>query len=163
MGHALMENRNGLVVGAHLTRASGTAEREAAVHMINRQSPGRRAKHASGMQRRITLGADKGYDAASFVEDLRDMAVTPHVARNDTITKTGKRRRSAVDGRTTRHAGYGVSLRVRKRIEEAFGWVKTVAGLDQTKLRGTERVAFQFTFSMAAYNLIRMPRLLAEA
>jgi transposase len=155
MGHALMENRNGLVVGAHLTRASGTAEREAAIHMINRQSP--------GSSQRITLGADKGYDAASFVGELRAMAVTPHIARNDTITKTGKRRRSAVDGRTTRHEGYSVSQRVRKRIEEAFGWAKTIASLDQTKMRGTERVAFQFTFTMAAYNLIRMPRLLAEA
>jgi len=152
MGHALMENRSGLVVQAHLGQASGTAEREAAIHMITRQSPG------SG---RITLGADKGYDAASFVDELRQMAVTPHIARNDAVTKTGKRRRSSVDGRTTRHPGYAVSQRVRKRIEEAFGWAKTVAGLAKTKLRGTRRVAFKFTFTMAAYNLIRMPRLLA--
>ncbi len=153
MGHALMENSNGLVVQAHLTPASGTAEREAAIHMLNKQSP--------GSSRRITLGADKGYDAASFVGDLRQMAVTPHIARNDALTKTGKRRRSAIDARTTRHPGYAVSLRVRKRIEEAFGWAKTVAGLGKTKLRGTKRVAFKFTFTMAAYNLIRMPRLLA--
>jgi transposase len=152
MGHALMENRSGLVVQAHLGQASGTAEREAAIHMITRQSPG------SG---RITLGADKGYDAASFVDELRQMAVTPHIARNDALTKTGKRRRSSVDGRTTRHPGYAVSQRVRKRIEEAFGWAKTVAGLAKTKLRGTRRIAFRFTFTMAAYNLIRMPRLLA--
>ena len=152
MGHALMENRSGLVVQAHLGQASGTAEREAAIHMITRQSPG------SG---RITLGADKGYDAASFVDELRQMAVTPHIARNDAVTKTGKRRRSSVDGRTTRHPGYAVSQRVRKRIEEAFGWAKAVAGLAKTKLRGTRRVAFRFTFTMAAYNLIRMPRLLA--
>jgi len=110
---------------------------------------------------RITLGADKGYDAASFVDELRQMAVTPHIARNDALTKTGKRRRSSVDGRTTRHPGYAVSQRVRKRIEEAFGWAKTVAGLAKTKLRGTRRIAFRFTFTMAAYNLIRMPRLLA--
>jgi transposase len=155
LGHALMENRSGLVVQAHLGQASGTAEREAAIDMLNRHSP--------GSSRRITLGADKGYDAASFVGELRQMAVTPHIARNDATTKTGKRRRSAVDGRTTRHAGYAVSQRVRKRIEEAFGWAKTVAGLAKTKLRGTQRVAFKFTFAMAAYNLIRMPRLLAAA
>ena len=154
MGHALMENKNGLVVQAHLGQASGTAEREAAVHMITRQSPG---------SARITLGADKGYDAASFVGALRQMAVTPHIAKNDAMTRTGKRRRSAVDGRTTRHEGYAVSQRVRKRIEEAFGWAKTVAGLAKTKLCGTQRVAFKFTFTMAAYNLIRMPRLLAAA
>lgn len=155
MGHALMENRSGLVVQAHLSQASGTAEREAAIHMINRHSP--------GSTRRLTLGADKGYDAASFVADLREMAVTPHIARNDAVTKTGRRRRSAVDARTTRHEGYAVSQRVRKRIEEAFGWAKTVAGLAKTKLRGTQRVAFKFIFTMAAYNLIRMPRLLAAA
>lgn len=155
MGHALMENRSGLVVQAHLSQASGTAEREAAIHMVNRQSP--------GSSRRITLGADKGYDAASFVGDLRQMAVTPHIAKNDAVTKTGKRRRSAIDARTTRHPGYEVSQRVRKRIEEAFGWAKTVGGLAKTKLRGTKRVAFKFTFTMAAYNLIRMPRLLEAA
>jgi len=153
MGHALMENRSGLVVQAHLGQASGTAEREAAIHMVHHQSP--------GSSRRITLGADKGYDAASFVGELRQMAVTPHIARNDAMTKTGKRRRSSVDGRTTRHAGYAASQRMRKRIEEAFGWAKTVGGLAKTKLRGTKRVAFKFTFTMAAYNLIRMPRLLA--
>lgn len=155
MGHALMENRSGLVVQAHLSQASGTAEREAAIHMVNRQSP--------GSSRRITLGADKGYDAASFVGDLRQMAVTPHIAKNNAVTKTGKRRRSAIDARTTRHPGYEVSQRVRKRIEEAFGWAKTIGGLAKTKLRGTKRVAFKFTFTMAAYNLIRMPRLLEAA
>ena len=153
MGHALMENRNGLVVQAHLTEASGTAEREAAIVMLDQQSP--------GSTRRITLGADKGYDAASFVSDLRQMVVTPHIARNDAVTKTGKRRRTTVDARTIRHPGYAVSQRVRKRIEEAFGWAKTIAGLGKTKLRGTKRVAFKFTFTMAAYNLIRMPSLLA--
>ena len=148
-------HRNGLVVQAHLGEASGTAEREAAIHMLDRQSP--------GSTRRLTLAADKGYDAASFVGSLRQMAVTPHIARNDAVTKTGRRRRSAVDGRTTRHDGYAVSQRVRKRIEEAFGWAKTVAGLAKTKLRGTKRVAFKFTLTMAAYNLIRMPKLLAAA
>jgi hypothetical protein len=111
----------------------------------------------------FTLGADKSYDAASFVGDLRRLAVTPHIARNDALTKTGKRRRSAIDGRTTRHAGYAASQRVRKRIEEVFGWAKTIGGLAKTKLRGTRRVAHQFTFTMAAYNLIRIPRLLAAA
>lgn len=163
MGHALMENRNGLVVQAHLTQASGTAEREAAIVMLDRQSPGRVGPHASGMTRRITLGADKGYDAACFVGELRQMVVTPHIARHDAPTKTGKRRRTSINGRTTRHPGYAVSQRIRKRIEEAFGWAKTIGGLAKTKLRGTKRVAFKFTFTMAAYNLIRMPRLLAAA
>ena len=155
MGHALMENRNGLVVQAHLTQASGTAERRAAVHMIERQSP--------GSARRLTLGADKDYDAAAFIGELRRMCVTPHIARNDTMTKTGRRRRTAVDARTTRHQGYAVSQRVRKRIEEAFGWAKTIAGLAKVKQRGTRRVGFHFTFAMAAYNLVRLPRLLAES
>ena len=155
MGHALMENRNGLVVQAHLTEASGTAEREAAIVMLDQQSP--------GSTRRITLGADKGYDVASFVSDLRQMVVTPHIARHDAPTKTGKRRMTSITGCTTRHPGYAISQRVRKRIEEAFGWAKSIAGLAKTKLRGTKRVAFKFTFTMAAYNLIRMPKLLATA
>lgn len=155
MGHALMENRHGLVVQAHLSQASGTAEREAAILMLDRQSP--------GSTRRLTLAADKGYDASGFVSELRQMCVTPHIARHDGVTKTGKRRHTRIDLRTTRHAGYAVSQRVRKRIEEAFGWAKTIAGLDKTKYRGTPRVAFHFTIAMAAYNLIRMPRLLAEA
>jgi len=154
MGHALMENRHGLIVQAHLTEASGTAEREAAIQMIHRQSP--------GSTRRLTLAADKGYDAKPFAAELREMAVTPHIARHDAMTKTGRRRRSSVDGRTTRHAGYAASQRVRKRIEEAFGWAKTIAGLAKVKLRGLPRVRFKFTFAMAAYNLIRMPKLLAE-
>lgn len=154
MGHALMENRHGLIVQAHVSKASGTAERDAALHMVKRQSNG---------PSRITLAADKGYDAASFVGGLRQMAVTPHIARNDAVTKTGKRRRSSIDERTTRDPAYAVSQRVRKRIEEAFGWAKTVGGLSKTKLRGIRRVAFAFTFTMAAYNLIRMPRLLAAA
>jgi hypothetical protein len=148
MGHALMENRHGLVVGAMLTSASGTAEREAAIDMIVQRSPG---------SRRLTLGADKAYDTKDFIADLRDLNVAPHVAQNTT------NRASAIDCRTTRHPGYGVSQTIRKRIEESFAWTKTIAGLRKTKHRGTARVAFQFTFAMAAYNLIRMPRLLAAA
>ena len=154
MGHALMENRSGLVVQAQLTQASGSAEREAAITMIDRHVPG---------QRRITLGADKAYDARGFTAELRRMVVTPHIARNDTINKHGRRRPSSVDARTTRHHGYAISQRVRKRIEEAFAWTKCIAGCAKTKLRGLGRVRHQFTLAMAAYNLIRMPRLLASA
>jgi len=153
MGHALMENRHGLVVQAHLGPASGTAEREAAIDMIERHSP--------GSTRQLTLGADKGYDAASFISTLRQMHVTPHIARHDAMLKTGKRRRSKIDQRTTRHPGYVSSQRIRKRIEEAFGWAKMIAGLGKTRYRGTRRVAYQFTFAMAAYNLIRLPQLLS--
>lgn len=110
----------------------------------------------------MTLGADKGYDVAAFVAELRQMHVTPHIARNDALTKTGRRRRSTADARTTRHPGYAVSQRVRKRIEEAFGWAKTIAGLGKVKQRGIGRVGFRFTFAMAAYNLVRLPRLFAE-
>jgi transposase len=136
MGHALMENRHGLVVGATLTPATGTAEREAAIKMIVRRSPG---------ARRLTLGADKGYDTKNFVADLRDLNVAPHVAQNTT------NRVSAIDGRTTRHPGYAASQIIRKRIEESFAWTKTIAGLHKTKHRGVGRVAFQFVFAMAAY------------
>ena len=106
--------------------------------------------------RAVTLGADRGYDAADFVEELRTLNVRPHVAQNVT------RRRSAIDRRTTRHPGYAVSQRVRKRIEEAFGWIKTIAGLQQTKLRGLAKVDWAFTFAAAAYNLVRLPRLMAS-
>ena len=145
VGHGLMENRSGLLVDARLTRVSGHAERLAALEMIE--------PHA-GRPRAITLGADRGYDAADFVEELRTLNVRPHVAQNVS------RRRSAIDRRTTRHAGYAASLRARKRIEEAFGWIKTVAGLRRIKLRGLERVDGPFTFAAAAYNLIRLPKLL---
>jgi transposase len=147
MGHLLMENRHGLIVDAILTPATGTAEREAALAMLGRQ-PGRH--HA-------TLGADKGYDTADFVADLRALNVTPHVAQNTAG------RRSAIDGRTTRHAGYGVSQRVRKRIEEGFGWIKTVGNLRKTRHRGTARVGWLFILTAAACNLIRLPKLLAVA
>jgi transposase len=146
LGHVLMENRNGLLVDAELTRASGHAERLASLAMVDRlptMSP-------------VTLGADKGFDAESFVLELRDRQVTPHIAQNTSG------RSSAIDGRTTRHAGYLQSQRARKRIEEAFGWLKTTAGQARTRLRGIERVRWSFTLTAAAYNLIRLPRLLAE-
>ena len=145
IGHGLMENRSGLLVDARLTRVSGHAERLAALEMIEPH-----ADRPCG----ITLGADRGYDAADFVEELRTLNIRPHVDQNVS------RRRSAVDGRTTRHAGYAASLRARKRIEEAFGWIKTIAGLRRTRLRGLARVDWSFTFAAAAYNLIRLPKLL---
>jgi transposase len=147
IGHALAENRHGLIVQADATKASSRAEREAAIAMIERHSP--------GSERRLTLAADKGYDTRGFVAECRRMCVTPHVA--------AKVRHSAVDGRTTRHANYAVSQRKRKLIEEAFGWAKTIAGLAKVKVRGLDRVRHQFTFAMAAYNLIRMPKLLGWA
>lgn len=153
MGHVLMENRNGLVVGAMVTQATGTAEREAALALVD-------GLNAKG---RITLGADKGYDARAFVAELRARKVTPHIARNDHETKTGKRRSSAIDGRTTRHPGYAISLRIRKRIEEVFGWGKTVGGLRKTRHKGTARVGWGFTLIAAAYNLVRLPKLMAAA
>jgi len=146
MGHALMENRSGLVVATTVTKATGTAERKAAEEMIVRHSPG---------VRRITLGCDKGYDAASFVADMRALNVTPHIAQNISG------RRSAIDSRTTRHPGYAVSQRKRKCIEEPFGWGKTIGGLARPMLRGVEKLRFKFTLTMAGYNLIRLPRLLA--
>jgi len=154
MGHALMENRNGLVVGGQVTLATGTAEREAALSLID----GRRGARC----RRVTLGADKAYDVTEFVGDLRDRSVTPHIARNDHVTKTGKRRKSAIDARTLRHVGYAISQCCRKRIEEVFGWAKTQAGLAKTRFRGAKRVEASFTLALAAYNLIRLPKLVAE-
>lgn len=147
MGHGLMENRHGLLVDACLTFADGHAERVAALHMI---------EPLADRPRRITLGADKAYDTEDFVNELRSMKVTPHVARNTSG------RRSAIDGRTTRHGGYAASQRIRKRIEEAFGWIKTVAGQDKTKFRGRDRVGWAFTFAAAAYNLVRLPKLMTE-
>ena len=147
MGHGLMENRHGLLVDACLTLADGHAERVAALHMIEPRADRPQA---------ITLGADKAYDVEDFVNELRSMKVTPHVAQNTSG------RSSAIDGRTTRHDGYVVSQRIRKRIEEAFGWIKTVAGQEKTKFRGLDRVGWAFTFSAAAYNLVRLPKLLSE-
>ncbi len=145
IGHALMENRQGLFVDACLTPADGHAERIAALHMIEPWADRPRA---------ITLGADKAYDAEDFVNELRAMKVTPHVAQNTS-------RRSAIDGRTTRHAGYAISQRIRKRIEEGFGWIKTIAGQEKTSFRGRDRVGWAFTFAAAAYNLVRLPKLMA--
>ena len=144
LGHALMENRSGLVVDGRLTLATGTAEREAALEMI-RELGGAGA---------ITLGADKGYDTADFVAELRTLGVTPHVAQNNT------HRRSAIDKRTTRHEGYDVSQRKRKRVEEIFGWEKVVGGIRKVKVRGLARVDVVFTFALAAFNLVRMRRLI---
>jgi transposase len=141
MGHVLMENRNGLVMNSLLTIGSGTAEREAACTMLD----------ALGGSTRITVGADKAYDVSEFVEDLREMRVTPHVAQ--------KREGSAIDARTARHGGYAVSQKVRKRVEEIFGWMKTVGGHRKTRYRGIERVSWSFTFTAAAYNLVRMRNL----
>lgn len=147
MGHVLMENRNGLVVDAETTRVSGHAERLAALAMID----GIVDPNGS---RRITVGADKGFDARDFVAELRERNATPHIAQN----QSG--RRSAIDGRTTRHPGYAISLRIRKRIEEVFGWAKSSAGQAKTRFRGLARVRFAFTLTAAAYNLIRLPKLL---
>jgi len=147
MGHALMENRHGLLVDACLTQADGHAERVAALHMIEPRADRPQA---------ITLGADKAYDVEDFVNELRSMKVTPHVAQNTSG------RSSAIDGRTTRHGGYAVSQRIRKRIEEAFGWIKTIAGQEKTKFRGRDRVGWTFVFSAAAYNLVRLPKLIVK-
>jgi hypothetical protein len=146
IGHALMENRSGLLVDTCLTQAGGHAERVAALAMIEP-----RAERRQG----VTLGADRGFDATDFVNELRTLNVRPHVAQNTT-------RRSAIDGRTTRHPGYDVSQRVRKRIEEAFGWMKSIGGMRRPMLRGLPRVGFAFTLAAAAYNLVRLPKLLAE-
>jgi len=148
-----MENANGLVARSCLTQATGTAERDAGLQLVDRL----------GSRRRITLGADKGYDAAGFIAALRERNVTPHVAADRRISKTGTPRHSAVDGRTTRHCGYQASQRARKRIEEVFGWIKAAAGRRQTKHRGLPRVAWAFALATTAYNLIRLPKLLRQA
>jgi IS5 family transposase len=148
IGHGLMENRSGLIVGTRLTRVPGHAERRSALELI--------APHGD-RPRAVTLGADQGYDAKDFVIELRELNVRPHVAQNSSG------RRSAIDRRTTRHSGYATSQRIRKRIEEAFGWIKTVAGLKKTRFCGLARVDLAFTFAAAAYNLVRLPKLLAGA
>ena len=155
MGHALTENRHGLAVEGIVSQATGTAERDMALSLID---------HHRGRRRgRITLGADKAYDVIEFVHALKSRSVTPHIAIDGHLSKTGKPRKTAIDGRTTRHAGYGISGRCRKRIEEVFGWVKSSAGLAKVKLRGRERVSAAFTLALAAYNLIRLPKLLGAA
>jgi transposase len=142
-GHVLMENRNGLVVDAAVLPATGTAERDAALAMAA-ELPG---------DGRVTLGGDKNYDTAAFVEELRNLHVTPHVAQNN------NGRRSAIDQRTTRHPGYVISQQKRKRVEEIFGWLKTVGGLRKLRHRGLDRVEWTFTFAVAAYNLVRLRNL----
>ena len=154
MGHVLMENRNGLAVDASLSLATGTAEREATLDMLDRRG-------TTG--RRITLGADKAYDVTDFVADLRHRKVTPHIAINGAVSKLGKVRKTAIDRGTLRHVGYAISQRCRKRIEEVFGWVKKPGGIAKVKLRGRAKVEAVFTFTVAAYNLIRIPKLLAAA
>jgi transposase len=146
-GHVLMENRSGLIVDARVTPADGYGERDAALVMIE-QRPGRR----------ITLAADKGYDYPGFVAELRRMDVTPHVAQHITA-----RRGSAIDARTTRHAGYDISQRKRKLVEQVFGWMKTVAGLRKLRHRGGPLVEWIFRFTAAAYNIVRLRRLLPAA
>jgi len=152
MGHVLMENRNGIAVAGDVTRATGRAERETALDLIDRHRPGRR---------RITVGGDKGFDVEAFVQALRERKATPHIAIDGHLSKTGKRRKTAVDGRARRHAGYDVSQRCRKRIEEVFGWIKTTGGIAQVKVRGLAKVQAVFTFAILAYNLVRIPKLLA--
>jgi IS5 family transposase len=143
-GHTLMENRNGLIVRTAVTHASGTGERDAAKAML---------QTLSRTTRRITLGGDKGYDTQNFVQELRKLKVTPHVAQNNT------NRKSAIDGRTTNHPNYAVSQKIRKRIEEGFGWMKTVGRLRKTMYRGIEKIAMQLDLHAAAYNLVRMRNL----
>jgi len=147
LGHAMTENRNGLVVDSLLTLATGTAEREAALEMMGRLPDGSR----------ITVGLDKGYDSAQFVAEVRALNITPHVAQNDT------KRRSAIDQRTTRHEGYVISQRKRKRVEEVFGWSKIVGLIRKVRVRGLPRVANMFSLALAAYNLTRMRKLMAAA
>jgi transposase len=145
MGHVLMENRNGLLVQTFLTEATGRAERDAAMLMAEAIPTGKR----------VTLGGDKNYDTREFVRELRGMNITPHVAQNTT------NRRSAVDERTTRHTGYEVSQRKRKRVEQSFGWMKMIGMLKKVKLRGIDKVGWLFTFTGAAYNLCRLRNLMA--
>jgi transposase len=145
LGHALMENRNGLVVNGYLSQSTGTAEREAAVVLCDEIE----GNH------QVTLGADKNYDVRDLIKELRGMKVTPHVAQ--------KQRGSALDGRTTRHPGYGISQTKRKRVEEIFGWLKTVGLMRKTRHRGVSRVGWMFTFTLAVYNLVRMRNLVQVA
>src|SRR5215203_37141 len=149
LGHVVMENRHGLLVDALVTPATGTAERDASIVMISRRA----GTHP------ITVGADKAYDTRDHVNELRQLGATPHVAQY----AVGPRRHSAIDGRTTRHPGYAVSQRKRKLVEQAFGWLKTVALLRKLRHRGGARVEWVFTFAAAAYNLTRMRRLFSEA
>jgi transposase len=147
-GNVMVENRNGLVVDTELLQCNGTAERDAALLMVER---------VEGTER-VTVAGDKGYDTREFVKELRGMNVTPHVAQN--LNRSGG---SAIDGRTTRHPGYKVSQQKRKRVEEVFGWLKTVGMLRKTRHRGVFKVGWVFTFAATAYNLVRMRNLLSPA
>jgi IS5 family transposase len=144
LGEVLMENRHGLVIDACVVPATGTGERDAAIGLVAALPP-----------RRVTIGGDKGYDTRGFVDTLRHLEATPHVAL--------KKKSRTLDRRTTRHAGYDISQRVRKRIEEVFGWMKTVGGLRKLRHRGGARVNWQFLFAAAAYNLVRMRTLETSA
>jgi hypothetical protein len=146
-GNLLVENRNGLIVDSRVWEATGTAERYAALDMLQ-DLPG---------DRRVTVGGDKGFDTAEFVRECRNLQVTPHVAQNQ-----GRRGGSAIDGRTTWNVGYRISQRKRKRIEECFGWLKTIALLRKVRHRGTLKVDWIFTFACAAYNLVRMRNLMGR-
>ena len=146
-GNLLIENRNGLIITTEVFQANGTAERDAALVMLERL-PG---------TDRVTVGADKGYDTKDFVAECRNLEVTPHVAQN--VKRSGG---SAIDGRTTRHGGYEISQKKRKRIEESFGWLKTIALMRKVRHRGIHKVGWVFTFAAAAYNLVRMKNLLAS-
>ncbi len=148
LGHALVENRNGLIAAAMVTEADGFAERDAALLMLHERQKDR--------SRRITVGADKAYDTKDFVTTARELNVTPHVTKND------KGRCSNLDRRTTRHAGYAISLSRRWLVEKGFGWLKQTGPLRQVKLRGLEKVNWLFVFSCAAHNLLRLPRLIAQ-
>ena len=147
-GHALAENRNGLITQCELTRASGLSEREAGIRLLEQE----RKLHPT--HKRMTVGADKGYDTHDFVNRLRNLSVTPHIA--------SKKKGSAIDGRTTSWESYHTSQRRRKLIEECFGWMKTVGGLRKLRHRGHTKVSAIFTFACAAYNLVRMRSLLAK-
>jgi len=154
MGHVIMENRHRLAVAGLVTLANGTAERRASEKMLKVQ-----AKKAG---RRITVGEDKAYDCAAHVANLRAISVTPHVAQNDALTSTGKRRRSAIDARTTRHQGYGMSQSCRAMLECIFGWGKQHGTMRKTKHRGIAAVSADFLLNLIGYNLIRIPKLLTK-
>jgi len=144
-GNLLTENRNGLIVDAEVLQANGTAERDAALLLLEQVAGGKR----------VTVAGDKGYDTKDFVAECRHLRVTPHVAQN-----TKRNGGNAIDGRTTRHPGYGISQKLRKRVEESFGWMKDIALMRKVRHRGVHRVAWLFTFAAAAYNLVRMRKLI---
>ena len=148
LGHALVENRNGLIAAAMATQADGYAEREAALLLLEEKQ--------KGNKRRITVGADKAYDTREFVAAARALNVTAHVTKNE------KGRRSNLDRRTTRHPGYAISLRRRWLVEKSFGWLKQTGSIRQVKLRGLHKVDWSFVFHCAAHNLMRLPRLIAS-